>query len=661
MPVAKLLGANTPDAVNSVEGNDSIDTFLRQAVGKQPLFSFSRTEDSPTQWIQLLHSFDQPDLTNWPLLAPMKPQMQKCDKCAREFCSPVNYRRHIKVHRRSKKYHKALLLEPQKYRDFLGAFWDKLAYDEAQDIMSLDDVNLEEVPGSSIVNEIAAYLRKPNYLSLTHVYWKAGSALLNIIQGRPPMLPVSSKELFSVLDDASERTFLCAGTAESLQKFVFNGEAGKIVSELRNLFACASFLVEQKLVKAWLADKDAEALRCQKLLVEEEEAAQRRQADLIERKRRRKIRQKEQRARDHSNRMKADLNTAIYISESIPSSETSGPQTSPEVNPLTPDEYAVEPLNPAQFSSNEEAIDIEAQQKLHGNGSHHFNARWQVQKSQRGSRNSPYNNQNGNVIKWEQTHKHREQRVHSGKIWTKRPKSGNVGEEIVKSRVNNDAINETRTTVSNNCQLMIGSISVTVRTSTGQHQVNSKVEVQEDRNAEVKTKSVQNGANRSNGKFWRPRHDARGQLSNSQAVEQDTTSERGTEQTVSAECHQPVCNLNGNDHLVTNDSNLQVEDIDNQDHYPFSIDAAKAFLSQRWKEAISGEHVELVLTSAPELPGPLDCQESDAQGRVVGNPNGQLAKVVEIDSPVSANVKPKFRTWPDKNMKIKYIPKNRVA
>lgn len=29
-------------------------------------------------------------------------------------------------------------------------------------------------------------------------------------------------------------------------------------------------------VKAWLADKDAEALRCQKLLVEEEEAAQKR-------------------------------------------------------------------------------------------------------------------------------------------------------------------------------------------------------------------------------------------------------------------------------------------------------------------------------------------------------------------------------------------------
>ncbi|GKC53034.1 hypothetical protein Tco_1075779 [Tanacetum coccineum] len=114
--------------------------------------------------------------------------------------------------------------------------------------------------------------------------------------------------------------------------------------------------------------------------------------------------------------MEHPIITTIDISESIPSSETFSPQTSTEVNPLTPDEYADEPLNPVHFSSNEEAIDIEAYQKLQGNGSHHFNARWQVQKSQRRGRNGPYNNQNDNVIKWEQTHKHREQSVHSGNI-----------------------------------------------------------------------------------------------------------------------------------------------------------------------------------------------------------------------------------------------------
>lgn len=62
------------------------------------------------------------------------------------------------------------------------------------------------------------------------------------------MFPISSQELFSVLDDASEKTFMCAGTALSLQKFVFDGEVGKIAMEMRNLVAFTSFLLEQKLV-----------------------------------------------------------------------------------------------------------------------------------------------------------------------------------------------------------------------------------------------------------------------------------------------------------------------------------------------------------------------------------------------------------------------------
>lgn len=66
------------------------------------------------------------------------------------------------------------------------------------------------------------------------------------------MMPVTSQELFSVLDDASERTFLCAGTAESLKRYVFDGEAGKIGLEMKNLIACTSFLVEQKLVYSLL-------------------------------------------------------------------------------------------------------------------------------------------------------------------------------------------------------------------------------------------------------------------------------------------------------------------------------------------------------------------------------------------------------------------------
>lgn len=65
MTVAKLRGNSTPDAIKSEEGNDSLDTYVRQAVGKEPFLSFSRTGDSPVQWIQLLHALDQQGISKF--------------------------------------------------------------------------------------------------------------------------------------------------------------------------------------------------------------------------------------------------------------------------------------------------------------------------------------------------------------------------------------------------------------------------------------------------------------------------------------------------------------------------------------------------------------------------------------------------------------------
>lgn len=70
----------------------------------------------------------------------------------------------------------------------------------------------------------------------------------DIIEAKPSRLPISSQELFSVLDDASEGTFLCAGTADSMQKYLFDDEVIKVCLELRNLAACICFAFEQKLV-----------------------------------------------------------------------------------------------------------------------------------------------------------------------------------------------------------------------------------------------------------------------------------------------------------------------------------------------------------------------------------------------------------------------------
>ncbi|BAF25898.1 uncharacterized protein [Oryza sativa Japonica Group] len=234
------------------------------------------------------------DLPGWPLFSPPKLQLQKCTKCPREFCSSINYRRHTRVHRRTLQIEKDFL----KNRDNIAAFWDKLTLDQAKTILSLADVDIEGVTGPSILAALSTWMCKPGYASLPLPYARAGNQLLDLIETTASRLPVSSNELFSMLDEASENTFLSTNPTACIQKFIFNGEADKVAPELKNAVACTSYMLEQTLVEAWSADKAAEALRCQKLLVEEEEAAQKRQAELIERKRMKKLRQKEQRLKD---------------------------------------------------------------------------------------------------------------------------------------------------------------------------------------------------------------------------------------------------------------------------------------------------------------------------------------------------------------------------
>lgn len=64
MPVAKLTASGTPNLLKTEDGNDSLDTIIRQAIGKEPFLSFPRAGDSPVQWIQLLHALDQQGISN---------------------------------------------------------------------------------------------------------------------------------------------------------------------------------------------------------------------------------------------------------------------------------------------------------------------------------------------------------------------------------------------------------------------------------------------------------------------------------------------------------------------------------------------------------------------------------------------------------------------
>ncbi|CAI8593703.1 unnamed protein product [Vicia faba] len=364
MSVAKLKASDTTDVMRTEDG---IETIIRQAIGKEPLFYFPRVSDSPGQLIPFLHAFDPQGVGNvfseypgWPLLYPLKVPTDKCEKCSQEFCSTLNYRRHLPVHHRFKKLDK----DTSKTRELLGAYWDKLSVEEVKEVLSFENVMLEEVPGSSVLHALVTLTQKQGLFFLLPCYLRAGAALLDIVQSKPSSFPIPSQELFSILDDASEGTFLL-GTTVSMQKSVFPEGAGKIGLEPKNVVACSSFLLEQILVKAWLADKDAEALRCQKQLVDEEEAAHKRQAKILERKRQKKLRQKEQKAKEQRNKVEVDTEGNIYSTmKTVSPAETSldtydVEAQNPEVDTEGNIDSTMKTVSPAETSL--DTYDVEAQ------------------------------------------------------------------------------------------------------------------------------------------------------------------------------------------------------------------------------------------------------------------------------------------------------------
>ncbi|KAK4431477.1 hypothetical protein Salat_0909800 [Sesamum alatum] len=674
MPAAKLCSSGTHNAMKSEEGNDSLDTFIRQAIGKEPLLPFSRTADSPVQWIQLLHALDQPD-PGWPLLTPLKVQMQKCEKCSREFCSPINYRRHIRVHRRSLNVDK----ESHKNRDLLAAFWDKLSLEQAKDVVSFDDVMLKEIPGSSLVRALASSLRKPGVWSLPQAYVKAGSTLLDIIQAKPSRLPISSQELFSILDDACERTFLCAGTADSLQKYIFDGETAKNSLELKNLVASTSFLFEQQLVKAWVADKDAEALRCQKLLVEEEEAAQKRQAVLLERKKQKKLRQKEQRVKEQFYGSNENLNVDVEAVDGPTSTEASGPSSPSDCNSNPPDvpinlDSSLESMQPQRKEEPDEEIEAQSnfsnehinlgdsptiEPQMVGANGHRplITNRWHVSKSQRGSRYGFHVSPHLQTFKPETLHKtgpSKDRSVLNGnKVWTKKLKVDSDRESLKPPSLLGENIHQIE---ENKCEVIIGSISVALKNSVADQQDSHPDEAQEISSAEhamlkkkstseklIKANSAQSGSGSSRGasKLWRPVN-------------------HGEVRSIS-----PVDRGNGDS---AQSQSTDSDDFDNRKHYhvfpdenaqrgclPFSSIAAKEFLAQRWKEAISSDHVKLVLSAGPEPPGCADVQQDSST--IYNAPDPHECSVNQS----GRNVQGKFSKKQEKSLKVKYRPKQKAV
>ncbi|XP_050224225.1 uncharacterized protein LOC126673938 isoform X2 [Mercurialis annua] len=699
MPVPKLKASHHADVMKLEEGNDALDSVIRQAIGKDSSLSFSRAGNNPVQWFQLLQALDQQQ--GWPLLTPLKVQMQKCDKCSREFCSPINYRRHMRVHHRLKKLDK----DTTKNRELLGIFWDKLSDDEAKEILSFQDVALQEVPGSSILASLSNLIRKPVLSSLPQYYLRAGFSLLDMIQAKPSSFPLSSVKLFSILDDASERMFLC-GAIESMQKYIFDGEAGKVGLEAKNVVAFTSYLVEQKLVKVWLADKDAEALRCQKLLVEEEEAAQIRHAQILERKRQKKLRLKEQKTKE-LRQGQADLmervdDTFEAVASADEPCQLATSESDTNMHSVTLPDRHPSSLEPFQFPCTIEDVDLELQagpdtgnsdpgtshiveHRIQRNSYRHRASRFHL--SPKSHRNHVPNgfhaSRSKQAPKFGMVQKHGSHRdlkslpaINGNRKWSRKPKSGNA----VKSRVHKEVVSQPDPDKKH--EVLIGSISVTLGNCNEQegnnfdgargdclpeHQMPKKSNVQDKHN---RPDSSHSNTNRSTVKLWRPvsRNGSKG-LTQVENIDRESRSDRPVvnDGNQSSENCQSLFSVDDNYDRAENNSSSLPQESPHPGGLLFSCQAAKAFLMERWKEAIADKHVTLVLSPDSEyVEIQSDClvdidQSSDIKNRSLlgNNTENQSVDAGTLESSASNGGKGKFRTKPEKGVKLKYIPKQR--
>lgn len=339
-----------------------------------------------------------------------------------------------------------------------------------------------------------------------------------------------------------------------------------------------------------------------------------RQADLLKRKRQKKLRQKEQKAKEQSREEDPVKNIVDNMSESVTSAEPSSPTPVVDLHlsgegdsHLSGEGTSDVPTILGSVSNNEPA-EIEAhgghssehvdichaqneQRKSRGNGRQHLVAsRWQVPKTQKIGCNGCYPSPNLNLVKAEPMPKHTSHRdaraapVNRNKVWTKKAKAENGG-KFAASRGEAD-VNQIEQT---GCAVMIGSISVTVRNCEAE-QANSQSEAQDSCSMKhvkkvvaqdklMKEDVVQSSTTRYTVKCWMPvsRHENRGRgqsaiQSDKQEFDNDPISGVGDSSTMpdnSGYCSCEMENSYGKSSEIVETKGL-----------PFSTHTARAFLAE---------------------------------------------------------------------------------
>jgi hypothetical protein len=87
-------------------------------------------------------------------------------------------------------------------------------------------------------------------------------AFQEILDNRGGVFPLPSEHLLNILDEASEKTFLCGEPPLATQNYGYQADAGKNQCEEKNLIASLSFIVEQTLVSSSTLNMMYDCLSC---------------------------------------------------------------------------------------------------------------------------------------------------------------------------------------------------------------------------------------------------------------------------------------------------------------------------------------------------------------------------------------------------------------
>ncbi|EMS61662.1 hypothetical protein TRIUR3_32611 [Triticum urartu] len=138
------------------------------------------------------------------------------------------------------------------HRSEYSNFWDSLSSKESAEILSLEDMQFKNLEGKLIVRILEQRSSQKDGVAMM---------LFDIRRRSMEGEKITSEVLFAVLDGASEKTLLRSDIRNCKEGGIWDVSPSDIITDMKSLLACYSYLLEKALMNKWLQYKAALAYK----------------------------------------------------------------------------------------------------------------------------------------------------------------------------------------------------------------------------------------------------------------------------------------------------------------------------------------------------------------------------------------------------------------